>query len=97
MRLGRVTSISESQITLEQGSVPTTPGTLHVDCSADGLATRPEVPVFDGDHMTLQTVRTCQQVFSAAFIAHVEAAYTDDDLKNELCHVIPHTVPSAFP
>ncbi len=90
VRLGRVTAISDREITLEQGTVPTTPGTLHVDCSADGLATRPEVSVFDGEHMTLQTVRTCQQVFSAAFIAHVEAAYADDALKNELCHVIPH-------
>jgi hypothetical protein len=41
--------------------------------------------------MTLQSVRTCQQVFSAAFIAHVEASCGDDDAKkNELCAVVPH-------
>ncbi len=34
------------------------------------------MPVFDGERVTLQTVRHCHQVFSAAFIAHVEA---DDD------------------
>ena len=44
----------------------------------------------DGDRITLQTVRTCQQVFSAAFIGHVEAAYDDEALKNELATVVPH-------
>jgi hypothetical protein len=40
--------------------------------------------------MTLQAVRGCQQVFSAAFIAHVELAYDGDAVKNELCTPIPH-------
>ena len=35
-------------------------------------------------------MRTCQQVFSAAFIGHVEAAYDDEALKNELCTPVPH-------
>ena len=48
------------------------------------------VPVFAGDRITLQPVRTCQQVFSAAFIAHVEAAYADEAEKNEICTPIPH-------
>jgi hypothetical protein len=29
-------------------------------------------------------------VFSAAFIAHVEASYDDDAVKNELCTPVPH-------
>jgi hypothetical protein len=29
-------------------------------------------------------------VFSAAFVAHVEAAYDDEALKNELCRPIAH-------
>ena len=41
----------------------------YVDCSADGLERRPVVPIFATDRITLQSVRTCQQVFSAAFIA----------------------------
>jgi hypothetical protein len=90
VRLGRVRRIDPDRITLEQGTVPTGPGTLHVDCSADGLAPRPAVPVFAGERITLQTVRSCQQVFSAAFIAHVEAAYDGDDDKNDLCRVVPH-------
>ncbi|HJL98190.1 MAG TPA: NAD(P)/FAD-dependent oxidoreductase, partial [Acidimicrobiales bacterium] len=63
---------------------------IHVDCTADGLANRPVRPIFEPDHLTLQTVRTCQQVFSAAFIAHVEATYADDETKNEICKVVPH-------
>ncbi len=90
VRLGRVSEITASEIVLDDGRLATSPDTLHIDCSADGLARRPPKPVFDGNHLTLQTVRTCQQVFSAAFIAHVEAAYDDEAHKNELCTVIPH-------
>jgi hypothetical protein len=46
--------------------------------------------VFDASSITLQSVRTCQQVFSAAFIGHVESGYTDQNVKNELCTPVPH-------
>ncbi len=90
VRMGRVKRIDRSEIVMEQGSIATSPNTVHVDCTADGLERRPILPVFDGDRITLQAVRTCQQVFSAAFIGHVEAAYDDEDLKNELATVVPH-------
>lgn len=90
IRLGRVKRIEPDEIVLNDGSLPTTPGTLHVDCTADGLARRPVKPIFSGDHLTLQTVRHCQQVFSAALIGHVEAEYRDDGVQNELCSVVPH-------
>ena len=75
---------------LEEGSIPTNPNILHVDCSADGLANRKAIPVFNGDQITLQAVRTCQQVFSAAFVGHVEHAYNTDEEKNALCTPVPH-------
>ena len=90
VRLGHVTRITRDSIELEQGSVETGPEVLHVDCSADGLARRPIQPIFEADKITLQSVRTCQQVFSAAFIGHVEAAYDSIDVKNDLCQVVPH-------
>jgi hypothetical protein len=90
VRLGRVRRIDANEIVLEKGTVPSTPGRLYVDCSADALERRPVVPVFDGDRITLQTMRACQQVFSAAFTAHVEAAYGDEARKNTLCTVVPH-------
>ena len=40
--------------------------------------------------IALQSVRTCQQVFSAAFIGHVEASYDDMALQNELCTPLPN-------
>jgi hypothetical protein len=75
---------------LEKGNYAAVADTLYIDCSADGLARIEPVPVFDGKRITLQPVRFCQQVFSAAFIAHVEATYDDNDIKNALCTVVPH-------
>lgn len=90
VRLGHVRSIGHDEIVLDGGSIPTDDAAVHVDCSADGLARRPEVPVFAGEQLTLQAVRTCQQVFSAAFIAHVELTGEDDTAKNALCGPVPH-------
>ncbi len=90
VRKGRVQRIDAAEIVLDEGTEPTHDRTLHVDCTADGLERRPAVPVFRDDRITLQSVRTCQQVFSAAFIGHIEAAYDDDALKNELCAPVPH-------
>ncbi|MEC7916285.1 MAG: NAD(P)-binding protein [Actinomycetota bacterium] len=90
VRMGRVQTIGIDHIDLDHGQIPTTSDTVHVDCTADGLANRPVRPIFAPGHLTLQTVRTCQQVFSAAFIAHVEAAYDDDETKNDICKVVPH-------
>lgn len=90
VRRGRVQQIGLHRIDLDDASIPTSPNTVHVDCTADGLARRPIRPIFEGGLLTLQTVRTCQQVFSAAFIAHVEATYEGEVVKNELCKVVPH-------
>jgi len=90
IRMGRVSAINAREIVLAEGSVPTAETTVHVDCSADGLANRPAVPVFAGDTITLQAVRTCQQVFSAAFLALLEATYETDDEKNALSTPVPH-------
>ena len=90
VRLGRVERIDLESITLAQGTIATNPSALHIDCTADGLERRPVVPVFAGETITLQPVRTCQQVFSAAFLGHIECAYDDEAVKNELATVVPH-------
>ena len=90
VRKGRVTAVHPGKIELDGGEIETAPNSLHIDCSTDGLARRPVVPVFAGPAITLQSVRTCQQVFSAAFIAHVEAHYDAEEEKNALCTVVPH-------
>ena len=90
IRLGRVQSIEVDEIVLADGTAPATADTVFIDCSADGLANRPAVPVFAGDTITLQAVRTCQQVFSAAFLGHLEASYETDDEKNGFATPVPH-------
>ena len=90
VRKGRVKTIRENEIVLEKGSITTTLNTLHIDCAGDGLAKRPPTPIFQNRQITLQSVRTCQQVFSAALLGYVEANYQDDEKKNELCKPVPH-------
>jgi hypothetical protein len=89
IRLGHVTEIDAGEITLERGTIPTGPATLHVDCSAIGIPARGTTPVFDGDRITIQFVRTCQPTFSAALIGFVESTFTDIDEKNRICTPIP--------
>jgi hypothetical protein len=90
VRMGRVRGIEPGRVTLDGGTFDSGPATLYIDCTADGLATRPPQAVFDGDRITLQSVRTCQQVFSAAFIAHMEVTEPDEARKNRLCTPVPH-------
>lgn len=90
IRSGHVQRLETQRIVLDRGTAPTSPTTLHIDCTADGLERRPAMSVFTGHDITLQSVRMCQQVFSAAFIGHIEAAYDGETLKNELCTPVPH-------
>jgi len=89
IRHGRVSRISLNEITFPDTSVPTTSNTLHIDCSARAVPVTEIYPVFAGNTITIQTVRSYQPVFSAAFIAHIEACYSDEETMNELCTVVP--------
>jgi hypothetical protein len=84
VRLGHVRTVEASRIVLERGEIPLAADTLIVDCSASAIPQRPTVPIFAGDRITLQFVRTCQPTFSAAFIAHMESSVSGDDEKNAL-------------
>ncbi|HET7666745.1 MAG TPA: NAD(P)-binding protein [Mycobacterium sp.] len=90
VRMGHVEAIEPGRITLEAGTRDVDESALYIDCSANGLAHREPAPVFSGEHISLQTVRTCQPAFSAAVIGHVEAAYVDDETKNALCGPVPY-------
>jgi len=85
IRLGRVMRIGPDRIELAQGSVPADRGQVHVDCSAAGLRAKPALPVFSGGLITLQQIRACQPVFSAALTGYVEAARDGDARKNQIC------------
>ncbi len=89
VRMGHVKALEFGRIVLERGTLPTSPAHVHVDCSASAVGNLAMKPVFEGDSITPQTVRPYQPVFSAAFIAHVEATYDDEATKNRLCRVVP--------
>ncbi|SPP92397.1 protein of unknown function [Bradyrhizobium vignae] len=76
-------------IVLERGKVEAAPDDLYVDCTAKAFRKRPSVSVFDAEEITRQQVRPGRLSLSAALIAHVEASYGDDAIKNDLCAPIP--------
>merc|ERR1712048_1288244 len=84
IRMGRVKRITKSQLELNEGVLSMPENTLYVDCSTDGLMTRPSVPVFQGNVLRLQPVSSCQQVFSAALLGFVETLDCTDEEKNAL-------------
>lgn len=90
VRMGHLRAIEADTMVLDRGAVAVSGRELYLDCTADGAEKRPATPIFDSNRITLQSVRGCQQIFSAALIAHVEAAYRDDSQKNELCVPLPH-------
>jgi hypothetical protein len=90
VRLGRVLHVGSDCVILEDGSIPTNHGQVHVDCSAAGLHTAPARPIFEPGRITLQQVRTCQPCFNAALVAFVEASRDDDAEKNRLCPPNPY-------
>lgn len=90
VRMGHLLAIEADRMVLDGGTVAVGRDELYIDCTADGAEKRPATPIFDAGSITLQSVRGCQQIFSAALIAHVEAAYRNDAVKNELCVPLPH-------
>lgn len=90
IRNRRISRIEPNQILLDNGeSLDSDPDTLFVDCSACAVGNSEETTIFAGDTIRLQTVRTVQPVFSAAFIAHIELTRDTEEEKNRLCTVVP--------
>jgi hypothetical protein len=89
VRMGRIQRIEAERIVLDQGSLPTQPDWLYVDCSSCGITRRPPEPVFQGHTIVPQMVRTFQPAFSTAFIAHLESTMGDEAEMNKLCTPIP--------
>lgn len=90
VRLGRVRRITPNEIQLENGCMATDERTLHVDCTADGLARLEPKPLFSPGEITLQSVFMCQQVFSSALTARLALLNLSDEQRNAICEVVPH-------
>lgn len=89
IRMGRVSHIGESKITLKEGTIPTSLAHIHIDCSASAITEARIKPVFKGRLITPQTVRSYQPVFSAAFIAMVESMFETEKERNKFTQVVP--------
>ena len=89
-RNGRIKKISCDLITFQNGEeVFCRPEKVFVDCSADGLATRAEKPIFTSSTIVLQNIYICQPSFSGAAIAYVEATCSENE-KNYYCAPVPN-------
>ncbi len=93
VRLGHVERISADAITLQQGSIPTSPDHLHVHCASAGLSDGSPKPIFADDTILLQPVTRVSISLSAGLIGLVEASDRSKAEKNRLCrpNAWPHT------
>lgn len=89
VRLGHVRSLGIDRIVLDRGEIATSARHVHIHCSAGGLPREGPQPMFQGARIVPQYVRRCSPVFSAAFVAHLEATLDDEDEKNALCTPVP--------
>jgi hypothetical protein len=85
VRLGRLRVAQRGRLELDEGSVPLADNALVVNCAADGLKSKPLVPIWGPETITLQPVRAGFPCFGAALAGYIEATRADDDEKNRLC------------
>ena len=93
VRLGHVARIDLDEITLAQGSIPTSSGHLHIHCASAGLSDNPPKPIFADDTITLQAISRVSLPLSTGLIGFVEASGRTTTDKNRLCrpNPWPHT------
>ena len=85
VRSGRLRRLERDAIVLDEATLPTTPGHLHVHCAAPGLNPAPSIPIFATGRITPQPIRTGLIPFNAALVGYVEATRGDLAEKNRLC------------
>ncbi len=56
VRLGRVRRISATEVTLDEGSLPTDPGQMYIDCTASGVRATVPRPLFEDARINLEYV-----------------------------------------
>lgn len=85
VRMGHVRRISRTEITLDDGTIPTTEETLHVHCAASALGDRGLRPIFEPGRVTIQALGWGYICYQYALLGVVEATVDGDDEKNRLC------------
>jgi hypothetical protein len=93
VRLGHVERIDRDAITLEHGSIPTSPEHVHIHCASPGLADNPPRLIFTDSTIVLQPITRVSISLSAGLIGFVEASGRSAAEKNRLCrpNAWPHT------
>lgn len=91
VRKGRIKRVGTHSIVLDQGELATDSRQIHVDCSAAGVSSNPEVPIFGPHRITLQGLVGGFTTFSSALIGFVEAVRSDDAEKNRLLKPVSAT------
>ena len=93
VRLGHVQRIGLDAITLEHGSIPTSPDHLHIHCASAGLSDHPPKAIFTEDNIVLQPITRVSLSLSAGLIGFVESSGRSAAEKNRLCrpNPWPHT------
>ena len=91
VRRGHVRRIERDQIVLDEGSIPTSSGHLHIHCAAPGLPRVPPRPVFAEDTITLQCVTRMSPTLSAAVTGYVETTDRSIGEKNRLIPPNPYS------
>jgi hypothetical protein len=85
VRLGRVQAIGTDSNVLDRGEIPTTPGELHVDCTAAAFRSVAPRTSFEPGRITPQSLMGGFVSFNAALVGYVEATRDSDEEKNRLC------------
>jgi hypothetical protein len=93
VRLGHVERIDQEAITLERGSMPTSPDHVHVHCASAGLSDNSPRVIFTDNSIVLQPITRVSLSLSAGLIGFVETSGRSAIEKNQLCrpNAWPHT------
>lgn len=91
VRLGHARLIEPDRIVLAEGTIPVTPGHLHVHCASRGLPLDPPRPVFTDDLVTVQCITRMSPAFSAALTGYVESTDRSTSDKNALLPPNPYS------
>jgi hypothetical protein len=92
VRAGRARRIQPDRLVMDGGDVDVAPGSLFVDCTAEGLQSPPSKAIFEERRVTVQGMREGSPSLNAALIGYLEATRGDDlAAANELAP------PSAYP
>jgi hypothetical protein len=79
VRQGRVRAIGADRMVMEDGrDAPVPAGALFVDCTAEGLQSPPQKPIFEERRVTPQGMREGSPSLNAALIGYLEATRGDD-------------------